>query len=175
MGWFVPAMMAASTAVTLMGRNQQKKNMRADKRRAQSSSTSGRSSGYSKEELANLKKYAPQAYRQVMKVIQKQKELSDQTKLLSEQRASGAAGGSQFSGSLLLASATDQEEFEYDMMLLAKGFALNNGATDSLLQGQIASTNLAMLGDVAGGAASIGGYNQQQKFLDAKFGKKDSA
>tara|TARA_R110002050_G_scaffold22588_3_gene61471 strand:+ start:1325 stop:1777 length:453 start_codon:yes stop_codon:yes gene_type:complete len=150
MGWFVPAMMAASTAVTLMGRNQQKKNMRAD---------------------AAWKKYE----NEINYHIQKQKELSDQTKLLSEQRASGAAGGSQFSGSLLLASATDQEEFEYDMMLLAKGFALNNGATDSLLQGQIASTNLAMLGDVAGGAASIGGYNQQQKFLDAKFGKKDSA
>jgi hypothetical protein len=49
----------------------------ADKRRAQSSSTSGRSSGYSKEELANLKKYSPQAYRQVMKVIQKQKQLQN--------------------------------------------------------------------------------------------------
>ncbi len=148
MGWFVPAMMAASTAVTLMGRNQQKKNMRAD---------------------AAWKKYE----NEINYHIQRQKELSDQTKLLSEQRASGAAGGSQFSGSLLLASATDQEEFEYDMMLLAKGFALNNGATDSLLQGQIASTNLAMLGDVAGGAASIGGYNKQQEFLDAKYGTKD--
>ena len=52
----------------------------ADKKRAQSSSTSGRSSGYSKEELANLKKYAPQAYRQVMKVIQKQKELDKRFK-----------------------------------------------------------------------------------------------
>tara|TARA_R110000796_G_scaffold32907_1_gene85732 strand:- start:476 stop:1546 length:1071 start_codon:yes stop_codon:yes gene_type:complete len=52
----------------------------ADKRRAQSSSTSGRSSGYSKEELANLKKYSPQAYRQVMKVIQKQKELDKRFK-----------------------------------------------------------------------------------------------
>ena len=57
MGWFVPAMMAASTAVTLMGRNQQKKNMRAD---------------------AAWKKYE----NEINYHIQRQKELSDQTKLL---------------------------------------------------------------------------------------------
>ena len=52
----------------------------ADKRKAQSSTTGSRSSGYSKEELANLKKYAPQAYRQVMKIMQKQKQLQNKRK-----------------------------------------------------------------------------------------------
>ena len=151
MAFWIPIMMAASTAVTIMGQNQQKKNMRAD---------------------AAWKKYDADLNFH----INKQKELSKQTELLSEQRARGAASGTTVgTGSSLLIAVSDQEDFEYDMMLMAKGLALNHGATDSLLAGQMASQNLAMLGTAVSGATSIASYNKQQDWLDKKYGAEGTS
>ena len=57
--------------------NQRDKPYNKTDRKKSKTSSSGRSSNYTKEELANLKKYAPQAYRQVMKITQKQKQLQN--------------------------------------------------------------------------------------------------
>ena len=51
----------------------------ADRKKSKTSS-SGKSTSYTKEELANLKKYAPQAYRQVKKIMQKQEQLNKKNK-----------------------------------------------------------------------------------------------
>tara|TARA_R110000868_G_scaffold332487_1_gene593537 strand:+ start:636 stop:1088 length:453 start_codon:yes stop_codon:yes gene_type:complete len=149
MGFWIPFMMAASTAVTIMGQNQQKKNMKAD---------------------AAWKKYEIDLNYHV----QKQKELTSQTALLSEQRArSGASGTTVGSGSSLLVAMADQAEFENDMMLLGKGVTLQHGSVDSKLSGQMASANLNMLGTAIQGGTSIMSHNQQTKFMDAKYGKKE--
>ena len=145
MGFWIPFMMAASTAVTIMGQQQQKKNMKAD---------------------AAWKKYETDLNYHV----NKQKELTSQTRLLSEQRARGGASGAQFGGSSLLVAMADQAEFENDMMLLGKGVSLQHGSIDSKLAGQMSSANLNMLGTAVQGGTSILSYNKQQKFLDQKYG-----
>ena len=127
MAFWIPFMMAASTAVTIMGQQQQKKNMKAD---------------------AAWKKYETDLNFHV----NKQKELTNQTRLLSEQRARGGASGAQFGGSSLL---------------------LQHGSIDSKLAGQMSSANLNMLGTAVQGGTSILSYNKQQKFLDQQYGPVD--
>ena len=131
----IPAMLA-STAVTIMGIQQQKKQMKAN---------------------AAWKDYE----RQLNFHYEKQKRLKDQRKLLSEQRARvGASGAQLFTGSNLLVAAADMEEFENDMWFLETGVALQKGAADSELKGMITAANYQMGSTLLSGVASIGSYQQ---------------
>jgi len=140
----IPAMLA-STAVTIMGIQQQKKQMKAN---------------------AAWKDYE----RQLNFHYEKQKRLKDQKKLLSEQRARvGASGGQLFTGSNLLVAAADMEEFENDMWFLEKGVALQKGAADSELKGMITAANYQMGSTLLSSVTSIGTY-QQDMDNAAKYG-----
>ena len=72
---------------------------------------------------------------------EKQKRLTEQQKLLSNQRARGGASGVVVgTGSSLLAMQTDMEEFENDMWFLEKGLWAKEQANNSELAGQISGT-----------------------------------
>ena len=146
MPWWIPVMMAASTAVTIMGQNQQKKQVKAD-------------TAWKKYE-ATLNQHA-----------QKQKNFKNQTKLLSEQRArAGASGVAIGSGSSLLVGLADQEEFENDMFMLQKGVDLTMGSLESSKQGKLTALNIAMVGTLAQGATSIASQRQNSAWMDKKYG-----
>ena len=100
MAWFVPAMMAASTALTLMGHRQNIKNIKAN---------------------AAWKNYE----NELSFLYDKQKMLKKQKKLLSAQRARTAASGVQFTGSPLIIANADIEEMENDLAFLEKGVFIN--------------------------------------------------
>ena len=93
MAWFVPAMMAASTAMTIMGHRQNIKNMKAN---------------------AAWKRYE----NTLQLEYDKQKLFKKQAKLFSEKRARVGASGIQFTGSPLLTAKADLEEFENDLFFL---------------------------------------------------------
>ena len=82
MAWFVPAMMAASTAMTIMGHRQNIKNMKAN---------------------AAWKRYE----NTLQLEYDKQKLFKKQAKLFSEKRARVGASGIQFTGSPLLTAKAD--------------------------------------------------------------------
>jgi len=143
MAWWVIPAMVASTAVTVMGIQQQKKQMKAN---------------------AAWKDYE----RQLNYHYEKGKRLTDQKKLMSEQRAAvGASGAQLFTGSNLLVAAEDMNEFENDMWFLEKGVALAKGTADSQLKGAITSANYQIGSTLLNSAASVGSYQ-----ADANFAKK---
>jgi len=119
MAWFVPAMMAASTAMTIMGHRQNIKNFKAN---------------------AAWKQYE----NELSFEYEKQKLLKKQAKLFSEKRARIGASGIQFTGSPLLSSKADLEEFENDLFFLEKGVFVKNAAMNAELTGLIASETYKM-------------------------------
>ena len=119
MAWFVPAMMAASTAMTIIGHRQNIKNFKAN---------------------AAWKQYE----NELSFEYEKQKLLKKQAKLFSEKRARIGASGIQFTGSPLLSSKADLEEFENDLFFLEKGVFVKNAAMNAELTGMIASETYKM-------------------------------
>ena len=119
MAWFVPALMAASTAMTIMGHRQNIKNMKAN---------------------AAWKRYE----NTLQLEYDKQKLFKKQAKLFSEKRARVGASGIQFTGSPLLTAKSDLEEFENDLFFLEKGVFVKNAAMDAELTGLIASETYKM-------------------------------
>lgn len=112
--WFVPALMAASTAVTLMGHRQNIKNIKAN---------------------AAWKNYENELSIQ----YEKQKLFDKTRKLLSTKRARIGASGVTYSGSPLLTTKVDMEEFENDLYFLEKGYFVKNAAMNAEATGLIAS------------------------------------
>ena len=93
---WVPIMMAASTAVTVMGQRQNIKNIKA-----------------------NL---AWKNYEKKLQYLHDRTKLAKkQAKLLSEQRARAGASGVQMTGSPLIVASADMKEYEEDLMWLEKG------------------------------------------------------
>jgi hypothetical protein len=144
MAWWVIPAMVASSAVTIMGIQQQKKNMRANR--------------------------AWQQYENDLNFnYEKQKRLTEEKKRLSEVRArTGASGTQMFTGSSLLVANADMEEFETDMWYLEKGLWTKTQAQDAALAGEIANANFAIGQSLFNTASSVGSYQQNQKLLDAK-------
>ena len=134
MAWWVIPAMIASTAVTVMGIQQQKKTMKVN---------------------AAWKKYEDQLNFN----YEKQKRLTEEKKRLSLARAtSGASGTQMFTGSSLLVANADMEEFETDMWYLEKGLWTKTQADDAQLAGEIASANFAIGQSLFNTASSAGQY-----------------
>ncbi|QDP62412.1 MAG: hypothetical protein GOVbin3393_20 [Prokaryotic dsDNA virus sp.] len=145
MAWWVIPAMVGSAAVTVMGLQQQKKAAKAD---------------------AAWKKYGDELNYH----YNYQKELTKETKRLSEMRARGGASGAVLgAGSSLIAMEADLEEFENDMFFLEKGLATSNAITDNKLAGAITSANLQMAGTVLNTAAGAGQYKSDMDFAK-KYG-----
>jgi hypothetical protein len=98
---------------------------------------------------------------------EKQKRLTEQTKLLSQQRARGAASGVVVgTGSSLITMVADMEEFENDMWFLEKGLWAETKARDAELAGQIAETTYSAGSSIIGGfGKAIGQYQTQKAIL----------
>lgn len=110
----VPVLLAASTAVTLMGHRQNIKNIKA-----------------------NL---AWKNYENELSIQYEKQKLFDKTrKLLSTKRARIGASGVTYSGSPLLTTKVDMEEFENDLFFLEKGYFVKNAAMNAEATGLIAS------------------------------------
>lgn len=145
--WVIPAMIG-SAAVTVMGIQQQKKSMKAN---------------------AAWQKYE----RELDYNYDKQKRLTAQKKLLSEQRARGGGSGSVVgTGSSLVTFAADMEEFENDMWFVEKGLFTKNAAADADLKGQITAANYEIGSTLLNTAASAGMYQQDMKNAE-KYGSSD--
>jgi len=115
----VPFLMAASTAVTIMGQRQQMKQIKAN---------------------AAWQNYENELSFQ----YEKQKKLKEQAKLMSAQRARVGASGAQFTGSPLLIANADFEEFENDMYFLEKKFFVANAARDAETTGLLTAQKYKM-------------------------------
>ena len=115
----IPFLMAASTAVTIMGQRQQMKQIKAN---------------------AAWNKYENELSFQ----YEKQKKLKEQAKLMSAQRARVGASGAQFSGSPLLIANADFEEFENDMFFLEKRVFVRNAAMDAETTGLLTAQKYKM-------------------------------
>jgi len=137
MAWFVPAMMAASTALTLMGHRQNIKNIKAN---------------------AAWKNYE----NELSFLYDKQKMLKKQKKLLSAQRARTAASGVQFTGSPLIIANADIEEMENDLAFLEKGVFIKNAALDAEATGLIASETYKAGASLFSSAVSYKSYKQDE-------------
>ena len=115
----VPFLMAASTAVTIMGQRQQMKQIKAN---------------------AAWQNYENELSFQ----YEKQKKLKEQAKLMSAQRARVGASGAQFTGSPLLIANADFEEFENDMYFFEKKFFVANAARDAETTGLLTAQKYKM-------------------------------
>lgn len=138
MAWFVPALMAASTAMTIMGHRQNIKNFKAN---------------------AAWKRYE----NELSFEYEKQKLFKKQAKLFSEKRARVGASGIQFTGSPLLTSKSDLEEFENDLFFLEKGVFVKNAAMDAELTGLIASETYKMGSTLLQAGVNYNTYQTNQK------------
>ena len=99
--WIVPVLLASSTALTIMGH---------------------------KQNIANIKANAAwKAYENELNIQYEKQKLFEKTrKLLSSKRARIGASGVQYTGSPLLTTKVDMENFENDLMFLEKGYFLKN-------------------------------------------------
>jgi len=145
MAWFVPALMAASTAVTLMGHRQNIKNIKAN---------------------AAWKNYENELSIQ----YEKQKLFDKTRKLLSSKRARIGASGVTYSGSPLLTTKVDMEEFENDLYFLEKGYFVKNAAMNAEATGLIASETYK-----AGATLLQAGMSYQQYTQGQAMAKKGIA
>lgn len=143
--WFVPALMAASTAVTLMGHRQNIKNIKAN---------------------AAWKNYENELSIQ----YEKQKLFDKTRKLLSAKRARIGASGVTYSGSPLLTTKVDMEEFENDLYFLEKGYFVKNAAMNAEATGLIASETYK-----AGATLLQAGMSYQQYTQGQTMAKKGIA
>ena len=114
MAWFVPAMMAISTGLTVMGHKQNIKSIKAN--------------------LA-WKNYD----RKLQYLHDRTKLAKKQTKLLSEQRARIGGSGIQFTGSPLIVAQADMKDYYEDMMWMEKGVYSKAMADNAEATGLIAS------------------------------------
>jgi len=112
--WIVPVLLASSTAMTIMGH---------------------------KQNIANIKANAAwKAYENELNIQYEKQKLFEKTrKLLSAKRARIGASGVQYTGSPLLTTKVDMENFENDLMFLEKGYFLKNSAMNAEATGLIAS------------------------------------
>ena len=110
----VPVLLASSTALTIMGH---------------------------KQNIANIKANAAwKAYENELNIQYEKQKLFEKTrKLLSSKRARIGASGVQYTGSPLLTTKVDMENFENDLMFLEKGYFLKNSAMNAEATGLIAS------------------------------------
>tara|TARA_B100001939_G_C16895955_1_gene597601 strand:- start:876 stop:1313 length:438 start_codon:yes stop_codon:yes gene_type:complete len=141
MAWFVPALMAASTAMTIMGHRQNIKNMKAN---------------------AAWKRYENELQLQ----HDKQKLFKKQAKLLSEKRARTAASGIRFSGSPLITAKADYDEFENDLMFLEKGVFVKNASMNAELTGMIASETYKMGATLLQSGVNYKTYEMNRKLAE---------
>jgi hypothetical protein len=112
--WIVPVLLASSTALTIMGHKQNIKNIKANA--------------------------AWKAYENELNIQYEKQKLFEKTrKLLSSKRARIGASGVQYTGSPLLTTKVDMENFENDLMFLEKGYFLKNSAMNAEATGLIAS------------------------------------
>ena len=112
--WIVPVLLASSTAFTIMGHKQNIKNIKANA--------------------------AWKAYENELNIQYEKQKLFEKTrKLLSSKRARIGASGVQYTGSPLLTTKVDMENFENDLMFLEKGYFLKNSAMNAEATGLIAS------------------------------------
>jgi hypothetical protein len=112
MAWFVPAMMALSTGLTLLGHKQTIKNIKVDK--------------------------AWQEYKDTIAMNrEKQILLEKQTKDLSKKRAMAGKGGYGFTGTPLFIAQKDIEKMEDDLFYLEKGYFIKNASADAKATGLI--------------------------------------
>jgi hypothetical protein len=145
MAWFVPALMAASTAMTIMGHRQNIKNMKAN---------------------AAWKRYENELQLQ----HDKQKLFKKQAKLLSEKRARTAASGIRFSGSPLITAKADYDEFENDLMFLEKGVFVKNASMNAELTGMIASETYKMGATLLQSGVDYKTYEMNRKLAEKGLG-----
>ncbi|QDP49235.1 MAG: hypothetical protein Tp1100DCM1099271_45 [Prokaryotic dsDNA virus sp.] len=97
---------------------------------------------------------------------EKQKRLTEQRKLLSEQRARGAAAGIVVgTGSSLIAMNADMEEFETDLWYMEKGLWVEGKTRDAELAGEIAATTYNAGSSILGGFMQ--GANQASRMQQA--------
>lgn len=139
--WFVPALMAASTAVTLMGHRQNIKNIKAN---------------------AAWKNYENELSIQ----YEKQKLFDKTRKLLSTKRARIGASGVTYSGSPLLTTKVDMEEFENDLYFLEKGYFVKNAAMNAEATGLIASETYKAGATLLQAGTDYQKYKQGQKMAE---------
>jgi hypothetical protein len=133
----IPFLMAASTAVTIMGQRQQMKQIKAN---------------------AAWNKYENELSFQ----YEKQKKLKEQAKLMSAQRARVGASGAQFSGSPLLIANADFEEFENDMLFLEKRVFVRNAAMDAETTGLLTAQKYKMGETLLSAGMTYKNYQQDQ-------------
>ena len=141
MAWFVPAMMAVSTGLTIMGHKQNIKNIKAN---------------------AAWKNYEDR----IQRLHERTKLAKKQAKLLSEQRARVGASGIQFTGSPLIMANADMKSYEEDLMWLEKGYFIKSMAMESEVTGMIASETYKMGNTLL--SAGIGYKNYQTNQAIAK-------
>jgi len=94
-----------------------------------------------KQNIANIKANAAwKAYENELNIQYEKQKLFEKTrKLLSTKRARIGASGVQYTGSPLLTTKVDMENFENDLMFLEKGYFLKNSALNAEATGLIAS------------------------------------
>ena len=143
MGWFVPAMMAVSTGLTIMGHKQNIKNIKAN-----------------------------QAWRNYDRKLQylhdKTKLAKKQAKLLSEQRARVAGSGIQFTGSPLIMASADMKEYYEDMMWMEKGIYSKAMADNAEASGIIASETYKMGSTLLQAGIGYDTYKTNKKIAETK-------
>lgn len=141
----IPFLMAASTAVTIMGQRQQMKQIKAN---------------------AAWNKYENELSFQ----YEKQKKLKEQAKLMSAQRARIGASGAQFSGSPLLIANADFEEFENDMFFLEKRVFVRNAAMDAETTGLLTAQKYKMGETLLSAGMTYKNWQQDQKAAEKGIG-----
>ena len=143
MGWFVPAMMAVSTGLTIMGHKQNIKNIKTN-----------------------------QAWRNYDRKLQylhdKTKLAKKQAKLLSEQRAKVAGSGIQFTGSPLIMASADMKEYYEDMMWMEKGIYSKAMADNAEAAGLIASETYKMGSTLLQAGIGYDTYKTNKKIAETK-------
>ena len=141
----IPFLMAASTAVTIMGQRQQMKQIKAN-------------AAWNKYENELSFEY------------EKQKKLKEQAKLMSAQRARIGASGAQFSGSPLLIANADFEEFENDMFFLEKRVFVRNAAMDAETTGLLTAQKYKMGETLLSAGMTYKNWQQDQKAAEKGIG-----
>ena len=143
MAWFVPAMMAISTGLTVMGHKQNIKSIKAN--------------------LA-WKNYD----RKLQYLHDRTKLAKKQTKLLSEQRANVSGSGIQFTGSPLINAAADMKEYYDDLMWLEQGVFIK-GMKDNAEATSLIASEYYKAGDtLITGAMGYADYKETHKTAKEK-------
>ena len=143
--WIVPVLLASSTALTIMGH---------------------------KQNISNIKANAAwKAYENELNIQYEKQKLFEKTrKLLSSKRARIGASGVQYTGSPLLTTKVDMENFENDLMFLEKGYFLKNSAMNAEATGLIASETYKAGSTLLQAGMSYATYSQGQTMAKKGIG-----